>query len=205
MAGCCNGHCASTTMAVPPRYRKALWIALFINAIMFGVEIIGSEHTGSISLLADAIDFAGDAANYALSLAVLSMGLLWRAKAAWVKGFTMATYGIFVLAKTAWAAIHGLPPEALTMGIIGLIALIANLCVAIMLYTFRSGDANMRSVWLCSRNDAIVNVAITIAALGVLKTGTIWPDLLVALIVSVLSLSAGISVIKQANKELKAN
>jgi Co/Zn/Cd efflux system component len=179
-----------------------LWIALVINAVMFGVEIAGGLHAGSVSLLADAVDFAGDAANYALSLTVLSLGLLWRARAALVKGVTMGCYGLFVVAKSAWAALYGVAPEPYTMGAIAVLALSANLGVALMLYTFRDGDANMRSVWLCSRNDAIVNATIIIAALGVLGSGSRWPDLIVALMISGLALSSAITVIRQARKEI---
>jgi Co/Zn/Cd efflux system component len=179
-----------------------LWIALVINALMFVVEIIGGMRSGSVSLLADAVDFAGDAANYGISLAVLSMGLLWRARAALVKGFTMGAYGLFVLGKTLWAAMAGVPPEAITMGVIGLVALAANVSVALMLYAYRDGDANMRSVWLCSRNDAIVNVAIVLAAFGVFGTGSAWPDLLVAAVVAGLALTASTSVVRQARAEI---
>lgn len=204
MAGCCSGGCSSSKGAVDPRYRKALWVALIVNTLMFLVEIIGGLRSGSISLLADAVDFAGDAANYGLSLTVLSMGLLWRARAALVKGVTMGGYGLFVLGKTAWAAMSGVPPEPFTMGAIALVALAANLTVALMLYSFRDGDANMRSVWLCSRNDAIVNVAIVLAALGVLGTETVWPDLLVAIIIAALALAASFSVVRQARNEIAA-
>jgi Co/Zn/Cd efflux system component len=202
MAGCCSGHCTNSEPSVDPRFRKALWIALWVNALMFGVEIVGGLHAGSVSLLADAVDFAGDAANYALSLSVLSMGLLWRARAALIKGVTMAVYGVLVLAKTGWAAAFGVPPEAYTMGAIGMLALIANLGVAVMLYRFRDGDANMRSVWLCSRNDAIVNLAIILAAVGVLGSGTRWPDLIVAAVVSGLALASARTVIRQARDEI---
>ena len=204
MAGCCAGSCASSSGAVNPRYRKALWIALVINALMFLVEIVGGLKSGSVSLLADAVDFAGDAANYGLSLAVLSLGALWRARAALVKGLSMGGYGLFVLGKAAWVALSGQPPEPFTMGAIALVALVANVSVALMLYAFRDGDANMRSVWLCSRNDAIVNVAIALAALGVLGTGTAWPDLLVAVIIAALALSASVSVVRQARGEIIA-
>lgn len=202
MSACCNGGCSASTTQVSPRYRRALWVALVVNTLMFGVEIVGGMRAGSVSLLADAVDFAGDAANYGLSLAVLSMGLLWRARAALVKGLTMGAYGLFVLGKTLWAALAGVPPEAITMGAIGLVALTANVSVAIMLYAYRDGDANMRSVWLCSRNDAIVNVAIVLAAVGVFGTGSAWPDLLVAAIVSALALSAAVSVVRQARGEI---
>ncbi|WP_018992636.1 cation transporter [Aromatoleum toluclasticum] len=180
-------------------------MALAINALMFLVETVGGLHAGSVSLLADAIDFAGDAANYGLSLAVLSMGLLWRARAALVKGLTMGVYGLFVLGKTAWTAMSGIPPEPVTMGAIAVLALLANGSVAAMLHAFRDGDANMRSVWLCSRNDAIVNVAVGLAAVGVLGTGTAWPDLLVAVVIAGLALLAGRSVVRQARGEIAAH
>jgi Co/Zn/Cd efflux system component len=188
--------------AVSPRYRRVLWIALAVNAAMFAVEIAGSLASGSVSLLADGVDFAGDASNYALSLAVLSMGLAWRSRAALVKGFCMAAYGVFVLAVAAYAAWSGVPPEPLTMGAIGLLALAANVGVAALLYAYRTGDANMCSVWLCSRNDAIGNVAVMLAALGVLRIGTVWPDLAVAVTMAVLGLSAARNVIAQARAEL---
>ena len=202
MSACCSGHCTTDRPVVDPRFRKALWIALFVNALMFGVEIVGGLKSGSVSLLADAVDFAADAANYALTLSVLSMGLLWRARAALVKGLTMGIFGLFVLGKTLWAALYGVPPEPYTMGAIGVLALIANLGVALMLYGFRDGDANMRSVWLCSRNDAIVNLAIILAALGVLGSGTRWPDLIVAFIVAGLAVSSARIVIRQARDEI---
>ena len=205
MSACCSGECSSAKAVVSPRFRKALWVALAINGLMFMVEIIGGLKSGSVSLLADAVDFAGDAANYGLSLAVLAMGALWRARAALVKGLTMGAYGLFVLGKTAWAAMSGVPPEPFTMGAVALLALAANVSVAAMLYAFRDGDANMRSVWLCSRNDAIVNVAVGLAALGVLGTGTAWPDLVVAVVIAALALSAGWSVVRQAHGEIAAH
>ena len=198
---CCSSGCSSQT-AVSPRYRKALWMALLINVAMFAVEIIGSLQSGSVSLLADAIDFAGDAANYGISLAVLSLGLAWRSRAALIKGLSMAAFGVFVLGKTAWSALSGIPPEPLTMGVVAIMALVANGGVALMLYAFREGDANMRSVWLCSRNDAIGNLAVMLAAAGVFGTGSNWPDLLVAVLMGGLALSAGTSVIRHAQREL---
>ena len=205
MSACCSGECSSAKAVVSPRFRKALWVALADNALIFVVEIVGGLKSGSVSLLADAVDFAGDAANYGLSLAVLAMGALWRARAALVKGLTMGAYGLFVLGKTAWAAMSGVPPEPFTMGAVALLALAANVSVAAMLYAFRDGDANMRSVWLCSRNDAIVNVAVGLAALGVLGTGTAWPDLVVAVVIAALALSAGWSVVRQAHGEIAAH
>lgn len=206
MPGCsCTESCKPSNTAVSPRYRRALWVALILNAVMFGVEIAGGLKSGSVSLLADAVDFAGDAANYGISLAVLSMGLAWRARAALIKGVTMGAYGVLVLAKTAWAAALGVPPEPMIMGLVALLALAVNVGVAILLYTFRNGDANMRSVWLCSRNDAIGNVAVAIAALGVFGTGTAWPDLFVAGVMATLALTASVVVVRQARAELASS
>jgi Co/Zn/Cd efflux system component len=180
-----------------------LWIALVVNALMFLIELIAGWHSGSVSLLADAVDFLGDAANYGVSLAALGMAAAWRSRTALVKGWSMAAYGVFVLAKAGWAALHGVVPEPATMGAVGVLALLANGGVAFLLYAFRQGDANMRSVWLCTRNDAIGNVAVLLAAAGVSATGSGWPDLVVAAIMAALALSAGHSVVRRANGELR--
>jgi Co/Zn/Cd efflux system component len=148
-----------------------------VNAAMFAVEVAGGLAAGSVSLLADAVDFFGDAANYGLSLLVLGMALSWRARAALLKGASMAAFGILVLAKAGWNAATSTVPEAATMGLVGSLALVANVGVALQLYRWREGDANMRSVWLCTRNDAIGNLAVLAAALGVFGTGTAWPEL----------------------------
>ncbi len=202
-AHCGHSHADDSKNANSPRYRKILWIALVVNLAMFAVEIGAGFRSGSTSLLADAIDFFGDAANYGVSLAVLSAGVVLRARAALIKGACMIGFGIFVLGRAAWMFNQGGTPEALTMGSIGLLALIANVAVAAMLYAYREGDANMRSVWLCSRNDAIGNIAVMLAALGVLGTASAWPDLLVASGMAVLALSGGWSVVKQAMGEIK--
>jgi Co/Zn/Cd efflux system component len=149
------------------------------------------------------VDFLGDAANYAISLIVLGISPQWRSRAALLKGASMGGYGLFVLAQTAWAATHGVVPDARTMGIVAFLALIANAVVAVLLYAFRDGDANMRSVWLCSRNDAIGNLAVIVAALGVFGTASAWPDLVVAIIMAVLGLTAARAVISQALGELR--
>jgi Co/Zn/Cd efflux system component len=190
--------------AVPPGYRRALWIALAVNALMFLVEIGAGVSAHSVSLLADAVDFFGDAGNYGLSLMVLAMGAAARARAAMFKAATMVLFGAAVLARAAWAAFTGEPPEPLTMGIVGTLALAANVGVAVLLYAYREGDANMRSVWLCTRNDAIGNLAVLLAAVGVFGTGTRWPDLLVATIMATLALTAGLSVVRQARGELRS-
>ena len=203
MSAHCDHHATNTGNDSSPRYRKILWAALLINLAMFAIELGAGFKSGSTSLLADAIDFFGDAANYGVSLAVLSAGVVLRARAALLKGACMMAFGIFVLGRTAWVFNQGTVPEAFTMGSIGLLALIANMAVAAMLYAYREGDANMRSVWLCSRNDAIGNIAVMLAALGVLGTSSAWPDLLVACGMAVLALSGGWSVIRQATAEIK--
>ena len=190
--------------ASSPRYRRVLWAALAINAAMFVTELVGGLGADSVSLLADAVDFLGDAASYGISLAVLGLASVWRARAALLKGVTMLLWGLGVLALTAWNAWTGSAPEPATMGWIGTLALVANVAVALMLYAWRDGDANMRSVWLCSRNDAIGNLAVLAAALGVFGSGTAWPDLLVAAGMGLLALSAGRSVLQQARQELRA-
>ena len=185
-----------------PGFRKALWIALWVNLAMFVVEGIASLSSGSVSLMADAIDFFGDSANYVLSLTVLSMGMLWRGRAAMVKGITMTVFGLVVWARAVWVVQAGITPEPLTMGAVGLLALAANMSVAAMLFKFREGDPDMRSVWLCSRNDAISNIAVMVAALGVFGTGTAWPDLIVAAIMGTLAITAGISVVRHARSDI---
>jgi cation diffusion facilitator family transporter len=187
-----------------PRYRRVLWTALVLNAAMFVVEVVAGVSAGSLSLLADAIDFAGDALNYGVSLAVLAAALAWRARAAMLKAATMMGFGLFVLGRAIWVGLQGGVPEALTMGAVALLALAVNVGVAWMLYAFREGDANMRSVWLCSRNDAIGNLAVFAAALGVFGTGTAWPDLGVAGLMAALALHGGWQVMRQARQELLA-
>jgi Co/Zn/Cd efflux system component len=199
--------CSSCASAKPapnnsPSWRRALWIALAVNATMFVAEMAAGVAGGSKALQADALDFLGDAANYAISLGVADMALAWRARAALLKGSTLALLGMYVLVTTAWAVLHGGTPEAEVMGIVGVAALIANAGVALMLYRYRTGDANMRSVWICSRNDAIGNVAVVLAAAGVFGTGTAWPDLIVAGIMATLGISGGVQIIRQARAEL---
>lgn len=199
--GCCDHD--HVPPDATPRYRRVLWIALWLNAAMFVVEMVGGLGAQSSSLLADAADFAGDAANYGLGLFALSLGTVWRSRTAWFKGATMLVYGIAVLAVTGWRAWSGVLPEPATMGVIGLLALATNVGVAVLLYAFRDGDAQMRSVWLCTRNDAIGNVAVLLAALGVFGTAQAWPDLLVAAFMSLLGIHSGWAVVRQARGELR--
>ena len=184
-------------------WRTALWVALLVNAVMFAAEVYAGFTSGSVSLRADALDFLGDTANYTISLAVVGLALQWRARAALVKGITLVAFGGWVIVATILAALRGVPPEARVMGVVGFVALVANLGVAVMLYRFRSGDSNMQSVWICSRNDALGNIAVMLAALGVFGTGRVWPDLVVAVAIAGLALFGGIQVIRTSMRELR--
>lgn len=206
MAGCChNDHCASEA-GYPDSavWRRALWLALAINAAMFAGELIAGLAAGSAALQADALDFLGDSANYAISLGVVGMAIVWRARAALVKGLSLLLLGLWVLGTALWHAFLGAAPAASVMGAVAILALTANGGVAVMLYRFRRGDANMRSVWICSRNDAIGNLAVLLAAVGVFGTRTAWPDIIVAGIMAMLGISGGSQIVRQALAELTA-
>jgi Co/Zn/Cd efflux system component len=205
MVGCCNDGCSTPKALNSLAWRRALWIALAVNAGMFMAEMAAGLAVGSASLQADALDFLGDAANYAISLGVAGMALAWRARAALLKGATLGMLGLWALGATAWHADAGTLPEAEVMGAVGALALAANAGVALLLYRFRTGDANMRSVWICSRNDAIGNVAVVLAAAGVFGTGTAWPDLVVATIMAALGVSGGWQIARQAMGELRSS
>lgn len=202
MSACCSGGCTPPApMAVDERYRRILMVAFAINLTMFFVEIVSGWLARSTALQADSLDFFGDAANYGISLFVLASGLRVRAGAALFKGGTMAIFGLWVMGSTAWHAWSGTLPRAEIMGGIGLLALAANGTVTALLYAYRQGDANMRSVWLCSRNDSIANIAVIIAASGVFVTATHWPDIAVAAIIGGLNLSGAVQVIRRARLE----
>jgi len=197
----CSCHCDAAPAAAVGAYRRVLWVVIAINAAMFVVEMTGGLIAGSVSLQADALDFLGDSLTYAISLAVLSMSLRWRAGAALFKGASMGLFGLWVIGNTAYHALFPGLPSAPIMGGIGFAALIANVASAVLLYRHRQGDANMRSVWLCSRNDAISNIAVIVAASGVWATATGWPDLIVGGIMAALALSSSYQVIRQAKGE----
>jgi len=186
-----------------PVYRRILVVALLVNLAMFVVEIVTSRAAMSDALLADSIDFLGDAANYAVSLWVLGAALAIRARASLLKAASMAIFGLWVLGSTTMNVLAGNVPVAPTMGIVGALALAANFGVALLLYRFRNGDSNMQSVWLCTRNDAVGNVAVLVAALGVFATGQGWPDALVAAGMGVLALHSAVRVTRQAMSELR--
>jgi Co/Zn/Cd efflux system component len=202
---CCGHQAAPDTHRGDAGYRRVLWAVLAINALMFCVEVGAGLAAGSASLQADALDFLGDAGNYVISLAVVGMVLRYRAMAALAKGATMGVFGLWVIGVTAWHAVHGTLPEAFTMGAVGLGALAANAASFGLLWAYRRGDANMRSAWVCTRNDVLGNLAVLLAALGVFGTGTGWPDLIVAAVMAGLALQGAALVLRQARVELRAS
>lgn len=205
-ASCCHhdhGHDRGAGPAAANRtYRRVLWVALIVNGAMFAAEVVAGLLAGSVSLLADSVDFLGDAGNYGLSLFVLGMSLQRRAAASLVKATSMGLFGLWVAGTTIHHALNGAVPEATIMGWVGFAALAANVLVTALLFRFRTGDSNMRSVWLCSRNDAIGNIAVMLAAAGVFATGTGWPDIAVAALMAGLALSSAYQVLRQALGEL---
>jgi Co/Zn/Cd efflux system component len=206
MADCC---CTPPPLNLDPHqgnaaaYRRVLWAVLAINAMMFLVEIGAGLAAGSASLQADALDFLGDAANYAISLIVVGMALHYRATAALAKGATMGLFGLWVIGTVVWHAVHGTLPSAFTMGAVGFAALAANAASFGLLWAYRGGDANMRSAWICTRNDVLGNLAVLLAALGVFGTGTGWPDTVVATIMAALALQGAAIVVRQSLAELR--
>ncbi|KZC98282.1 cation transporter [Oceanibaculum pacificum] len=187
-----------------PAYRRILLLVLAINAAMFVIEVAAGAVAGSVSLYADSLDFAMDAATYGISFWAIGKAASVRARVAFAKGTSLGLLGAGVLGVAVWRAFSGAPPEPITMGAIGLLALAANVGSAVLLYRWREGDANVASVWQCSRNDAIGNVLVCVAALGVFGTGSAWPDLIVAGLMAALFLNSAIRILRQSLGELRA-
>lgn len=199
MAGCC-GHGAKFD-GLSTDYKRRLWLVIAINAVMFLVELTAGQMAGSQALKADALDFLGDALTYGLSLAVIGSSLLVRSRAALLKAISLLGMGLWVFGSTIYHVFVLGVPQAEVMGSIGVLALAANLTSVFLLVRYKDGDANVRSVWLCSRNDAIGNVAVMFAALGVWGTSTGWPDLIVAGLMAGLFLNSAIRILIQALEE----
>ena len=200
-ASCCSLY--DNDSPASGSYRRVLWTVLVLNAIMFLVEVMAGLAAGSVSLQADALDFLGDTANYGISLFVLGKSLRSRASASLIKGGSMGMFGIWVLGHTGYHVIHGGVPSAVIMGGVGMLALAVNVLCAVLLFANRGGDSNMRSVWLCSRNDALGNLAVMLAASSISATGAGWPDLLVGSIMAALALTASFQILRQAMGELR--
>lgn len=202
MAGCsCEDNVKFDGMTAA--YKRILWVVIAINGIMFLVEMTAGMFASSQALKADALDFLGDTATYTITLLVLGMPLVWRARAALVKGASLGLMGIWVLGSTIYYALVLDVPQAEVMGSIGLLALTANMVSVLLLLRHRNGDANVRSVWLCSRNDAIGNLAVIFAASGVWATSSAWPDLIVAGVMASLFLWSSAQIVSQALSELR--
>jgi cation diffusion facilitator family transporter len=199
----CDDHCnASEQSSVSAEYRKVLWICLIANAVMFVAQMIASYAAHSVSLLANSADFFSDAANYGISLYVLNLSLRQKARASMFKGISLGVVGLWVAFETLHHALQPELPEPLIMAVISVVALAVNVGCAVLLYKYRGGDSNRESVWICSRNDAIGNIAVMIAAAGVFASNTIWPDIIVAAILGWLAVTGAWRIIQSAKKEL---
>ncbi len=199
--------CCSTTPVfegLSADYKRRLWAVIALNAGMFIVEIAAGAFAGSRALQADALDFFADAATYGISLAVIGAPLAIRSRAAFAKGLSLTAMSLWVFDSTAYHVVVLGVPKAEVMGVVGAMALAANLASVFILASYKDGDANVRSVWLCSRNDAIGNIAVMIAAFGVWGTATRWPDLIVAAGMAGLFLTSSIQIVRQSWKELRS-
>lgn len=202
MAGCsCENSIDFDGMSAP--YKRVLWIVIAINALMFLVEVGASLAADSMALRADALDFLGDSLTYGITLLAIGHSIRWRASAALFKGLTLALMGFWVLGSTVYRVfILGVPNETI-MGSVALMAFMANATSVVLLVRYRNGDANVRSVWLCSRNDAIGNLAVMVAAGVVYYTQSRWPDLVVAAGMALLFLHSSTLIIRQARREIQ--
>ncbi len=203
MSAAC-GHDHAPFDGMSETYKRRLWLVIAINAAMFAVEMTAGQFARSQALQADALDFFADAVTYGISLAVIGASLKTRSMAAAAKGVSLFLMGLWVFGSTIWRVFQGGVPEAPVMGVIGFLALAANVASVLLLMSYKDGDANVRSVWLCSRNDAIGNVIVMIAAVGVWGTDTAWPDLIVAGIMAGLFLSSSVQILSQSLAEWRA-
>lgn len=197
----CGCHGNPRFEGLDPRYKRILWLVIAINGAMFLTEMTAGQLAGSQALQADALDFLGDTLTYGLSLAVIGASLRTRSRAALVKGISLTLMGLWVFGATAYHVLVLGLPRAEVMGVVGILALAANVASVLLLMRYKDGDANVRSVWLCSRNDAIGNVAVLLAAGAVWVTATPWPDLLVAALMAALFLSSSMQILRQAWRE----
>jgi len=203
MSGGCCGNNAKFD-GTSDGFKRALWLVIAINAVMFAVEMYGGAMAGSQALKADALDFLADSATYGLSLWAIGRSLQTRSNAAIVKGVSLLLMGAWVFGSSIYQIFVMQVPVAPLMSIIGMMALAANVVSVLILVRYKDGDANVRSVWLCSRNDAISNIAVILAAGVVWYTQSAWPDLIVAIFMAGLFTSSAIQILKQAWAERKA-
>lgn len=201
-----SGSCCSSSKkfdGMDPKYKQILWIVIAINAAMFAVEMFGGALAGSQALKADALDFLGDALTYGISLWAIGKSLSIRANAALFKGLSLLVMGAWVFFSTVYQFFILQAPAAPLMGGIAVMALVANVASVLLLMRYKDGDANVRSVWLCSRNDAISNVLVILASVAVFVTASAWPDLIVAVVMAFIFTRSALQIIKQALAERK--
>jgi cation diffusion facilitator family transporter len=205
MVGCKDSCDSSNEDYIDTKYKRILYVCLIANAAMFGVQTIGSYGALSVSLLANALDFLSDAANYGISLFVLGKSLQAKAQASFLKGISLGLVGLWVAFETLQHALQPELPKPEIMLVISIVGLVVNIGCALLLYRYRGGDSNRESVWICSRNDAIGNVAVMIAAGGVFASATAWPDIIVAAILGYLALSGAWQILRAARKDLRVH
>jgi len=201
-ASCCGSGASFEGLSTD--YKRRLWAVIAINAVMFAVEMVAGHLAGSRALQADALDFLGDTLTYGMSMAVIGASLRVRASAALIKGFSLLAVGLWVFGSTIYTVFVLGVPQAQVMGAIGFLALAANMASVLLLVKYKDGDANVRSVWLCSRNDAIGNVAVMLAALGVWGTQTGWPDVIVAALMAGLFTWSAVQILAQGLSEWRS-
>jgi len=202
MDGCCETKADELTV-LRGEHRNVLVIVLIINAVLFVVEAAAGLLANSTALLADSLDMLGDSLVYGFSLYVLWRSAAWKAKAALLKGAIMAVFGLGVLLEVIYKTISGIVPSAETMGIIGALVLLGNGICFLLLFRYRSDDLNMRSTWLCSRNDIIANVSVLAAAVGVKMFDASWPDIVVGAAIAALFLKSALTVLRESFGELR--
>jgi len=202
-ANCSGGSCSTKFDGMSASFKRALWIVIAINGGMFLVEMMAGFKGQSMALKADALDFLGDSVTYAISLWAIGQALAVRAKVAWLKGVSLGLMAVLVLGATLYRVFVQVTPDETIMGSIAIMALAANVVSVLVLMKYRDGDANVRSVWLCSRNDAIGNLAVIFAASLVYYTRSPWPDITVALLMASLFLNSASQIFTQAQDELK--
>lgn len=203
MSASCGAHVKFEGLSAD--YKRRLWLVIAINAAMFVVEMGAGALAGSQALQADALDFLADATTYGISLAVIGASVRVRSTAAIAKAASLTLMALWVLGSTAYQVLVVSVPRAEVMGIVGIMALAANLASVLILVRYKDGDANVRSVWLCSRNDAIGNVAVMLAAVAVWGTATKWPDLAVAALMAGLFLYSSAKILRQSFAEMRGD
>lgn len=198
MAGCCCDENEIASRALQKRQRRMLWAVLCVNATMFAVEFGAGVLAGSTALLGDSLDMLGDAMVYALSLVVIAKSLRWKAMSAGIKGAVMLVFSVLVLLEAIHKAVAGAVPASALMMVIGSAALLANMACLLLLTRHREDDVNMRSAWVCSRNDLVANTGVIVAGIAVHVTQSVWPDILVGGAIAVLFFQSSIGVLRDA-------